>query len=346
MQANHIPDISEENNIIIEFMESQSGKNSIEEICHHTFKLVSELIENKVVNKDLAWLNKNDYLQGYHAWDKRINGLKPTAAKYWLLFLVLAALLAKELIQNDRPNYISVLMLDLLFGIFLKTHQRYFGTIPFQSVGTMLFLNKADERLCENDRQYEITHLQVKNASLLSPLRLFSSNFLDKAFESGKLDFYEHDAILRCFFGLKNKSFDCVNISVLLFLSLIEIELPTSILRIKPATPNIYGHHYVLTNFSDKSNLRDIATWNDDALIVDPWYEVCVTAREINNDKDFFIRYPLLNPHDKIIAARVWGNKPSQVYKDAVVKMKQLRDQFEKESNPAPSYSGIVFPRF
>ena len=59
----------------------------IEQICNETSLSVSKLIENRVLNKELAFLKRDDYANGYNEWYEKLYGFKPSAAKYWLLWL-------------------------------------------------------------------------------------------------------------------------------------------------------------------------------------------------------------------------------------------------------------------
>lgn len=44
-------------------------------------------------------------------------------------------------------------------------------------------------------------------------------------------------------------------------------------------------------------------------MLVDLWYNLYLSVKEIKQDADFFSRYPLLSPHDKIVTARIQVDK-------------------------------------
>jgi hypothetical protein len=313
----------------------------IENLCHSVFRSVCSLTEGSIVNKELAFADKDNYLQQYNNWIKKMDAPRPFVAKAWFLFFVFASLILKEMIR-DEPNFVRPIMLIIVLAPLLKLYQLTFGSMPFESIGINLFLNEADRKLCESEAKFNMTYLQAQR---MSPLSFFNSNPLTRTFQLGEFDCFEHEAILRCLFGLKNNSFDCVSISALVVLTLIEQKLPASILRVRSGNASIAGHHYVLVNLAKDCKLYAIQTWNDDAILIDPWYGVCVSAKEIKADNNFFKKYPLLTPYDKNISKPIEGDKPTPSYQFAVSIFKQLRDQFVPTENHLPSHLDILYPR-
>jgi hypothetical protein len=190
-----------------------------------------------------------------------------------------------------------------------------------------------------------MTCLQAQRVSPYHSLRFFNPNPLDKALTFNQMDYFEYNAIMRGLFGLQNSSFDCVSISALVMLALIEQQIPFTIMRIKPANPSVYSHHYVIVNLSPQSKLRDVTTWNDDTILVDPWYGICTSAKEIKGDRDFFNRYPLLLPGDKVISCSIQGNTNSPSYLFALNLFKQLREKHAIQPEYSPSYAEMIYPR-
>jgi hypothetical protein len=129
--------------------------------------------------------------------------------------------------------------------------------------------------------------------------------------------------------GIKNKIFDCVSMAALLTLKLIEQEIPVTIERVIKNGNNFDGHSYIIVNRDAKSTLTNSDTWNDNCLILDPWYEVFVSAKEIKQNKEFLLKYPLLNPHDKTTVMRIMGNRAPEAYKNYLASLNNLLRQHE-----------------
>lgn len=316
----------------------------IEASCQKAFRVVSDLVNDRVANNDIALSKKASFNQNYEHFVNRLSGVKPSIARSWLMLCSFSILMIRET-TKEQSNYLTSILMSAFIGYLLYQYRRLFGSMPFEYVGTRLLLEKKDSELCELAVKHEMTYIQAERMSPHHSWRLFSSNPLDNALQSREINFFEHNAILRGLFSLKNKSFDCVSISALVMLMLIEQRIPASITRVMTYQPGITSHHYVVVNLSPACKLHDINTWNDDAIVIDPWYGACAPAKEIKGNKDFFDQYPLLDPRDKVISTRIQENRYSSGHLFAVNLFKQLREKYTAEPDYSPTHLEIIFPR-
>ncbi len=320
---------------------------SLEQSCHDAFTFVSSLVKNDIGNEYLTFFSKNDFSRNdNNHWKNRWHTFKVYGAKTWFALFMFSILIMKEA-TKEKPVYLNLFLPCIFISYLLNRYQYYFGAMPFEYIGTKLLLNKSNSEFRDKERKHTMTCLQAKRMHPYSSLLFFSSTPLS---QSNEIDFLEYDAIMRGLFGLKNKSFDCVSISALVMLKLIEQQIPASIMRVRPddtgGNPSIKSHHYVLVNFSSGCKLRDVTTWNDDAILIDPWYGICISAKEIKENKEnFFNLYPLLDPSDKVVSTRVQGDTHSAGYQFAIDRFKELREGYAERVEYSPSHIDMIYPR-
>ncbi|WP_342219411.1 hypothetical protein [Rickettsiella endosymbiont of Miltochrista miniata] len=314
--------------------------------CWEVYQSFNEIqwIKDNVVNKELAYplevqgINhdgqaKQAYLRRFNAYIKKINGPRAYAAKYWILPAVFFCMLFHELFINEEANLSAPFIIAFMLSIFTLKYQTVFTDIPFQYryIGSF-FLKPEELKLCAasdrmNKANKQASHLMGTFGPLLGFLD--TDKTLYKALRSLNINYYEHQAILRGLMGIKNKVFDCVSMAALLTLKLIEQEMPITIERVIKNGNNFDGHSYIIINRDAESVLTNIDTWNDNCLIMDPWYEVFVSAKEIKQNKEFLLKYPLLNPYDKTAVMRIMGNRAPEAYKDYLASLNNLLRQHE-----------------
>lgn len=296
-------------------------------------------IKDNMVNRELAYpleiqgINndgqaKQAYLRRFNAYIKKINGPRAYAAKYWILPAVFFCMLFHEFFIKEEANLSAPFIITFILSIFTLKYQTVFTNMPFQYryVGSF-FLKPEELKSCAaNDRMNktikQTNHLMGTFGPLLGFLDKDKS--LYRALRSFDINYYEHQAMLRGLMGIKNKIFDCVSMAALLTLKLIEQEIPFAIERVIKNGNDFDGHSYLIVNRDPESELTNIATWNDNCLILDPWYEVFISAKEIKQNKEFLLKYPLLNPHDKTAVMRIMGNRAPEAYKDYLASLNNL----------------------
>ncbi|MBB70919.1 MAG: hypothetical protein CMF50_00800 [Legionellales bacterium] len=107
-------------------------------------------------------------------------------------------------------------------------------------------------------------------------------------------------------FCLRNNAFDCVHISHIVIMMLVRGAYIGRIERFVTdnETSALAGriHSYMVINRTDGS-YHDLASWNDDAWVIDPWYGVCQSIDDIRKTDGglvtFLQMYPLMDPADK-----------------------------------------------
>lgn len=318
--------------------------------CGEVYQSFNQIpwIKNNVVNKELAYPTENqeinnfeqakqEYLRRFNEYFKKINGPRALAAKYWILPAVFFCLLLHEFFIKEEANLSAPFIITFMLALFTLKYQTLFTDMPFQyrSVGSF-FLKPEELKLCEYSNKMNKTIKQTSN--LMGPYSSLVCFFnkdknLNKALRSFSVTHYEHQAILRGLIGIKNKVFDCISLSALLTLKLIEKEIPLSIERIIKNGNAFDGHSYIIVNRDAESELTNMDTWNDSCFIIDAWYELFISAKEIKQNKDFLLRYPLLNPYDKVAVMRIMGDNPPESYKDYLASLNNLLNQNETMSS-------------
>lgn len=97
--------------------------------------------------------------------------------------------------------------------------------------------------------------------------------------------------------GLEQGAFDCLGIAGLTLLKLYEQDVATDIIELFTGTNEgnlLTSHCFVVVGRAPSTNPNEPLTWNDQAIILDPWYGVVAAIYTIKGDSDFFKRYPLL----------------------------------------------------
>lgn len=149
--------------------------------------------------------------------------------------------------------------------------------------------------------------------------------------------------MIRALFAVKNNSFDCVAISALLILELIRRKVPVLIEQVYKFGPFEDAHSSIMVNHT-RGNLCDIDSLNPDFFIIDPWYRVCLEVATIWKDRDFFCKYPLLDPRDKIVSTAIMGNNPPRGYTEYLSKLDSVL--FKKKDSICESVGlDVIFPR-
>ncbi len=222
---------------------------------------------------------------------------KERIAKYsFLIFIFCVACLVLASRSESKYPTGAALGISILLALMTKQYQKNFASIPFQSVGARLFLDSQRAQHIALDTKIEQSLHQVGRVGSFfhtsSGARRFHSFNRDITLENAlnDSDIYdlEHSAMVLALFCVQNGAFDCVAISALVTLKLIEKKIPAPIERIaKPGTNVWDAHSFIIVNRS-QGNPKDIATWNTDCIIIDPWYGICKKTGEIQADLTFF----------------------------------------------------------
>lgn len=141
-------------------------------------------------------------------------------------------------------------------------------------------------------------------------------------------------AIIQAVHTVRNKGgFDCVSISGLVMLLFMKQQIPGYIERVKynpeDETPKDSPHSYIVVNRT-QGTVDNFESWNNDAIIIDSWYGICKTVKEIRKDPDFFLKYPLLDPFHKDSEVRY---EHLNIRRDCTEYLVQLEEALEQENS-------------
>lgn len=331
-----------------------AGLDAWEKECEEVFYLIRNLVKENISNGDLTiplpdtietWEEvRKAYLKQYTAWSGKENDYKYIAAKHWLFICVFVGLCLREYFANDH-HYLATVFFILLAGAVTKLYQAALGTTPLQSVGSLLF-NRTDRKDYEVRTRFDIAYLQAERAGPMNPLRLFNfGSSLERAVNSKEIPVIEHTAILRGLFGLKNNSYDCTSVASLVILALLERKIPFSIERMRTTIPSEFGHQYIVVNRDQDSTPQNLRTWNPDAILIDPWYGLCLFAEQIQKNPWLLMKYPLLNPADKIASESIRGDTNSMPYQIYLALFQNLRKQHDNHEERTVNCLDVIYPR-
>lgn len=312
---------------------------SLERICNEVLNDIKTLVRNNIANEEMSFVTKDNYDEAFKQEVARYRNPKVHLAKRWLSITAFVFLILNECLKQENANYYFVLQMGLLLVMFECTYEKRFINPPLESIGTQLLLDKKEAHFIDCTSRNTIS---FKQAESLSFPGFFQKTFLDSAFLKD-MDYQEFNAMWRGLLSLKNNAFDCVSISVLVILSLIEKELPCIIQRAR-ALPGNLSHFYTMVNLSESSDFQQVSTWNDDAILLDPWYRISITAKALKADKDFFENYPLLDPKNKKLSKAIYANNPPPGYLLAMEKFQILREEYQSGKIKPSSHVEILFP--
>jgi len=308
----------------------------IEQISRTVHDLVHNLVKDSIVNHELAAPlrqenianlseAKIEYFRLFEASYNSQHQFKIVVAKYWLLLAILILALLYQSLLSERPLSVIKLFLALVLSfVAMKCYQRVFTTIPLQSLGTSWALTPAEKKQLSLVTRCEKTRAQAES---VGPLRFFRylvlSSDLNRAMDSRTVNCLELDALNMALFSVKNNVYDCISIACLVSLYLMKHKFTGIIERLIKQGQAADGHSYIVAN-RIQGTIQDINTWNDDSVIIDPWYGLCLTIKQIKQNPQILLRYPLLNPCDKRVIAKINGSTPPEAYRVYLSKLDEL----------------------
>lgn len=258
----------------------------IETICKEVYEEVRSIAQGKIVNETLSFpiigaISESDAKQKYRqkqaAHLARQSSPKVLAARNWIT-LLLACIFLVELLRKEQRSLIWLLLLVVSIKAS-KFHHQTFNTLPLESIGTDYLLSKDVAKEVELNRKFD--EYLAKTQPAKGSLFFFTDKESETAKQDGQIPESEHDAITRALHGVKNGFFDCVSISALVILKLIEKKIPVKIERFHQRGRNTdMPHSFVVV---------------DDFFIIDPWHCIFTTREKIERDPHFFLKYPLMN---------------------------------------------------
>ncbi|MFA6037877.1 MAG: hypothetical protein WC748_07150 [Legionellales bacterium] len=230
-------------------------------------------------------------------------------------WFALAFFIYKEISAYENPkgihSFIIPLMQSLLLAGVLLYINAIIGPLPGPKILNKLILPQREFEKHQRELAFKQARMNTHRKGPLSPWRIFSSNKeLEAVFDSHKIPVLLHESIILALEGLnaKCKGFDCICTCALLLLKLIESKTQHTIKWLyKPGT-GIDGQNIILLNHT-AGGIQNFEQWNDDCIMLDGWHGICKTADQIKEAGNFFSRYPLLSPEDKVVLATI---DPSQ----------------------------------
>lgn len=323
---------------------------AFEIICKDVHEEVLAVIRNRVVNHKLSFpLSCQDYSGARIAYlgrldEHRRESRRPkiVLAKCWLLFVVFACAVLFEAFK-DEPRCLRPFFIMIMATVLSLAYLRAFAAMPLQSIGASYLLDSSQSRQVILEQKFNKTLRQTKLAGPLGALWFINCDLIP-AFNDQRISFYEKDSIMRAFFGLKNGVFDCVGIAGLVMLLLLEKKISVRIEKVRNAAlDTMFTHCFIIVNRT-QGKITDMASWNHDCMIVDPWYGLCLFIHEIRKDADFFTKYPLLDMNEKAVIAEVEsGDKPPEGYRPFLQKLPVLLYPKRKSCSLDPL--DILWPR-
>jgi hypothetical protein len=269
------------------------------------FLAIKELVQHQIVNEQLAQpidvntLPDQTFENAKNALLKKTKVLQDPRvylARFWLaLFTVVMTEMHKEHDLEDSKTILQPIVLFASIVALICFYESKIGALPLQGSVNKLLLPKKE---FEQQQKY-INHEYARNeAARKSPLSgwglIFNEKKLEKIFQERKIPVNIHESILIALSSIKYKSFDCVAITALVLLKLIERTVPCTLKWYYKPGNDVDGHNFI------------IATDNDDnSFITDPWHGVCTDAGQMILDPNFLLSYPLLSTDDKEILVTI-----------------------------------------
>ncbi|HSW93410.1 MAG TPA: hypothetical protein VLJ15_03540 [Gammaproteobacteria bacterium] len=317
----------------------------IEDVCKRVYKEITTLItRSNIINRRLAQPITSNELQicgnGKEAYYQRVlalnsekNSLSIKAVKMGslLVFSLLVGfslLLVQDTEKRSSNSFIDFSLLGFILALFHKSH---FQNFPLELTGNQLFFSKKMNEDCRLEDRYNQYMAQTRNS--FQCYHPTNNSVLN-------------ESILRGIYGVKNNVHDCVSISAIVLMKLIQTGQYMKIEWLHQEGKNYDGHFYIVVN-RQKGKLHQLNTWNDDAWIIDGWYDFCISAKKIKEDENFFQHYPVLTPERKIVLVDI-DETNWQEWKDKLAKSCQRLEAVLKTGyyNPCPQvpYLNRVIP--
>lgn len=307
----------------------------------HIKEQVRAMVKDQILNSELAKpiYNTQSHLETdakfknmFTAYRRKKYSVKSRAAKHAFIPIFFLLFLLHEALFTDDSHYIA----KSLFFLFLFTASMHFlkkviGYNPMEAIGTRFFLDSETSKHLAKVRKYDAVQTFANHRGVLSPWRLiWSDKQLEEAMSDLDMHVMEHEVMLCALYAIKYEVFDCLAISAITMLKLVEAKIPLRLERFGRNKGDCYGHNFIVVNRAEKSDSNDIKTWNDDSYILCPWYNVCKSAADIKKDPKFFLEYPLFRVTNIEVIADIQGDKPPKAYKIYLNKLNDTLEQYSK----------------
>lgn len=230
-------------------------------------------------------------------------------AEFWLAFVLFAIEECYIYRQaNDFTDLLRPLPHFFMLCILVIFYKITIGQLPLQTTVNKLILNK---------REYHKKHLhdQYYNARAAADRKgpcngwglIFNSKELEEMYKIKQIPVLIHESIVLALSALKYKSFDCMGISALILLKLIEKNNNYTLKWYYKLGSDFDGHNFI------------VAEQNNNGFVPDAWYDVCTDVLQIHAKNEFLLKYPLLSLEDKTLAVTI---KPQDyVYYEGYIRM-------------------------
>lgn len=295
--------------IAIDIEEQLSTDDKIKQI----FQEICGLIEGKVANADLATVvtDESSYQDKLDFHHQEVNVAE--SKLYWLLpyfILCLLCYFASDL-TDHKVFILALFIVTLIVGSLLENTTG----IPLGNTIAVSMMSESDQKR-KNDlmlRSYKaITQSEQMQDSYLTLFGLASFCY-PCGFYGGKINrlsgYSLSEVLNRAISGVRNQVFDCIAISGMGILKLIQNEILVQIERCYRRGDVDNPHSFLkLTPIIDGVHQPDDCIW------FDPWYGILRKESEIRQQSDFFQQYPLLNDDDMQTEIISDGKELEQVY--------------------------------
>lgn len=324
-------------------MKTSDPSSSLEIICKNVHEEVLAAIRDRIVNhklsspidcKDYASARVS-YLSRMHEYMRESHRPRILLAKCWFLFVVFAGGVLCEAFKEE-PRCLRPFLNLMIATVLSLAYWRVFTAMPLESIGVTYLLNSSESRQVILEQKYNKTLRQTELAGPMGGLSFINYDLIP-AFSDNNIAFFEKDSIMRAFFGLKNGVFDCISIAGLVMLLLLKKKISVRIEKVRNKSLNtVFAHCFIIVNRT-QGKITDMESWNDDCMIVDPWYGLCLFIHEIRKDPGIFTKYPLLDMNEKTVIAEIKsGDKPPEGYYPFLKKLSALLHPKRKSCSRDP----------
>ncbi len=269
------------------------------------FLAVKDLVQNQRVSELLAQPIEIDTLptpaleHAKHAFLQRTQirqDPRVYLARFWLALVALVVIeMNKDHDLEDIHTLLRPIMLAVVLTALILFYETTIGPLPLQRTVNKCLLPKKEY---EQQQKYIDFRLARSEAARKGPRSgwglLINNPKLEKIFQERKIHVMIQESILIALSSIKYKSFDCVAITGIVLLKLIEQKVPYTLKWYYKPGNHFDGHNFIIASDSDQDN-----------FIIDPWHGVCTNAKQMDSDSDFLLSYPLLSTDDKEVLATI-----------------------------------------
>ncbi len=234
-------------------------------------------------------------------------------AQFWIVLVILMIEESKACYdQNNIHAFVRPVLNAVIIATLVIIYEMLVGQLPFQHTVDKLLLTTQENKQKQLVSAFCQARQEADNKGPLSSWRFFRPDpTLEQLFEAHTIPVMIHESILRALSSLTYNAFDCIGASGLMLLKLIENKCPHEIQWYYKPGSDFDGHNFIV-----------VKTDNNERIINDVWYDVCINESDAYSDPNFLLRYPLYDPADK--------NKMTSIQPDQHKYYKNYIEMFNK----------------